>query len=334
LSDQQIKWILEGGGGTKGDPLLIFKDIFGVDVAKHLPIDASPQTINAFTKKLMRMKDRGGNWFDEVGFNPEEPVFAEGGLADILQVPRKRFFEGGGMTNEDLAAIDAHAATVENIVSPGGSQQDYEDRYNQMVQRHGGTPDRPPPTNQGDGGNNLNFKPTITYTNKGQIDKLGLSTNIKNLVASGRISLEDALEGNFRPDLDFNYAGNNFNIAGQKIGDVKTLQGNTSIGPVNVKGSYQDVDGNINKTIGATTNLKGVNLGVNYDFKGSPILGASYNTGNWSGNLDHTLGGGTNVGIGYNTDNTNYGISHGPDGTQLKFGIKYNKGGLAKILEV
>ena len=93
LSDQQIKWILEGGGGTKGDPLLIFKDIFGVDVAKHLPIDASPQTINAFTKKLMRMKDRGGNWFDEASFNPEEPVFAEGGLADILQVPRKRFVD-------------------------------------------------------------------------------------------------------------------------------------------------------------------------------------------------------------------------------------------------
>ena len=50
------------------------------------------------------------------------------------------FFEGGGMTNEDLAAIDAHAKTVENIVSPGGSQQDYENRYNQMVRSHGGTP--------------------------------------------------------------------------------------------------------------------------------------------------------------------------------------------------
>ena len=172
--------------------------------------------------------------------------------------------------------------------------------------------------------------------NTGQIDKLGFSTNIKNLIASGRISLEDALTGNFRPDIDFNYAGNNFNIAGQKRGDVKNLQANALIGPANIHGSVTNVDGNINKTIGATTNLRGVNLGVNYDFKGSPILGASYNKGNMSGNLDHTLGGGTNVGIGYNTDNTNYGISHGPDGTQLKFGVKYkyNKGGLAKILEV
>ena len=94
LSKQELKFLLEGGGGTKGDPLVLFNKYFGVDVAKHLPIDASPQTINAFTKKLMRMKDRGGNWFDEASFNPEEPVFAEGGLADILQVPRKGYGDG------------------------------------------------------------------------------------------------------------------------------------------------------------------------------------------------------------------------------------------------
>ena len=40
------------------------------------------------------MKDRRGNWFDEAGFDPEKPVFAEGGLADILQVPRKGYGDG------------------------------------------------------------------------------------------------------------------------------------------------------------------------------------------------------------------------------------------------
>ena len=212
---------------------------------------------------------------------PEDLRAAQGGRIGL--------FEGGGMTNEDLAAIDAHAATVENITQDRGDGSSYEDRYNQMVRSHGGTP-----TNQGGGGGN-NLRPTITYTeppswamgNMGQIDKFGFSTNIKNLIASGRISVEDALAGNFRPDIDINYAGNNFNITGQKRGDVKTLQGNAFIGPVNLQGSYQDVDGNINKNIGATTNLKGVNLGVNYDFKGSPILGASYNTGNFSGGLTY-----------------------------------------------
>ena len=94
LSKQELKFLLEGGGGTKGDPLVLFNKYFGEDVAKHLPLDASPQTINAFTRKLMRMKDRGGNWFDEAGFDPEKPVFAEGGLADILQVSRKGYGDG------------------------------------------------------------------------------------------------------------------------------------------------------------------------------------------------------------------------------------------------
>jgi hypothetical protein len=94
LSKQELKFLLEGGGGTKGDPLVLFNKYFGVDVAKHLPLEGDPKTINAFTKKLMRMKDRGGNWFDEASFNPEEPVFAEGGLANILQVPRKGYGDG------------------------------------------------------------------------------------------------------------------------------------------------------------------------------------------------------------------------------------------------
>jgi len=170
--------------------------------------------------------------------------------------------------------------------------------------------------------------------NMGQIDKFGFSTTIKNLVASGKVSVEDALAGNIRPDIDFNYAGNNFNIAGQKIGDVKNLQANAFIGPVNVKGSYQDVDGNINKNFNLGVNQGNWSGNLNYNPKRGTNVDIGYNKGNWSGNLDHTLGGGTNVGIGHNTDNTNYGISHGPDGTQLKFGIKYNKGGLAKILEV
>ncbi len=132
LSKQQIKWILEGGGGTKGDPLLIFKDIFGADVAKHLPLDASPQTINAFTRKLMRMKDRGGNWFDEVGFNPEEPVFAEGGLANILQV--RSGYSKGRLVKGALAILNRNKKNAEYMfkasdnVSPGYAHGDL--KYN------------------------------------------------------------------------------------------------------------------------------------------------------------------------------------------------------------
>ena len=89
-------------------------------------------------------------WANEPGIARDWTDKHGSGIAKALG-GRIGLFEGGGMTNEDLAAIEAHAATVENIVSPGGSQQDYEDRYNQMVQSHGGTPNRPPLTNQGGG---------------------------------------------------------------------------------------------------------------------------------------------------------------------------------------
>jgi len=44
------------------------------------------------------------------------------------------------ITNADLAAIDRHRKTVENIVQDRGDGSSYEDRYNQMVKSHGGTP--------------------------------------------------------------------------------------------------------------------------------------------------------------------------------------------------
>ena len=65
---------------------------------------------------------------------------AQGGR--VKDAPRRiGLFEGG---DTDWDAIDTHAANVENIVSPGGSQQDYEDRYNQMVKSHGGPPQQSP----------------------------------------------------------------------------------------------------------------------------------------------------------------------------------------------
>jgi len=75
----------------------------------------------------------GYAWEDEFDMGPDVT-----GEVDI----------GGGednhtesITNEDLAAIDRHRETVENIVSPGGSQKDYEDRYIEMVREHGGKPE-------------------------------------------------------------------------------------------------------------------------------------------------------------------------------------------------
>ena len=116
-------------------------DVYG-HLGKYTDIDKDILQLENIKKNLL-MKGRKPNASGGLAYMLGEPTYAEGGRIGL--------FEGGGMTNEDLAAMEAHAATVENIVSPGGSQQDYEDRYNQMVQSHGGTPNRPPPTNQGGG---------------------------------------------------------------------------------------------------------------------------------------------------------------------------------------
>ena len=70
------------------------------------------------------------DWTDKHGSRA-----AEGGRIGL--------FEGGEMSNQDWQdAMDYGRDKVENIVSPGGSQQDYENRYNQMVRSHGGTPEK------------------------------------------------------------------------------------------------------------------------------------------------------------------------------------------------
>jgi hypothetical protein len=96
------------------------------------------------------------------------------------------------------------------------------------------------------------------------------------------------MKGDIKPDIYAGISGDNFNIEGQKTKDMTGLYGNTSIGPVNVQGSYQDYDGDVNKTIGASyTFPNNVQVGANYDFQGNPTFGASYNTDNFSGGLTY-----------------------------------------------
>jgi hypothetical protein len=131
--------------------------------------------------------------------------------------------------------------------------------------------------------------PVQSFTgNFNQLDKLGLQARNKNLYAAGLLSIEDVMKGDIKPDIYAGISGDNFNIEGQKTKDMTGLYGNTSIGPVNVQGSYQDYDGDVNKTIGASyTFPNNVQVGANYDFQGNPTFGASYNTDNFSGGLTY-----------------------------------------------
>ncbi len=86
MSPQELKWLMEGGGGAAGNPLALFVKYFGNASARNLPSGGTPQVIDDFAKRLMRAKDTMGRRVDDPFFNPDDAVFAEGGLAKILEV--------------------------------------------------------------------------------------------------------------------------------------------------------------------------------------------------------------------------------------------------------
>jgi len=69
LSPQELKWVLEGGGGAKGDPIALIAKYFGPTVAKNIPSPGTPGVIQEFIKKIMRLKDRQGRGVEDPFFS-------------------------------------------------------------------------------------------------------------------------------------------------------------------------------------------------------------------------------------------------------------------------
>ncbi len=87
ISEKDYKYIMEGGGGALGDPLIIVKKYFGDTIAKRIPLDTRTEVIDAFVENVRFTKDRAGFPTDDPRFNPDDlPEFKNGGLAKILEV--------------------------------------------------------------------------------------------------------------------------------------------------------------------------------------------------------------------------------------------------------
>ena len=99
ISAQDMKYIMEGGGGVMGDPIVLVQKYFGPRIAEMVPSNASSEEMVIFTKRVMN------NVEDAKGFRPDEPEFdamtatfvdnladggragyAQGGLAKILEL--------------------------------------------------------------------------------------------------------------------------------------------------------------------------------------------------------------------------------------------------------
>ena len=100
MSAQDMKFIMEGGGGVMGDPIVLVQKYFGPRIAEMIPNGGTTEEIAIFTKRVMdNVEDAKGLKPDEPGFDnmtarfideftPPEggQPFAKGGLAKILEL--------------------------------------------------------------------------------------------------------------------------------------------------------------------------------------------------------------------------------------------------------
>ena len=100
MSAQDMKYVMEGGGGAMGDPLVLVQKYFGPRIAEMIPNGGTTEEIAIFTKRVMdNVEDAKGLKPDEPGFDnmtarfideftPPEggQPFANGGLAKILEL--------------------------------------------------------------------------------------------------------------------------------------------------------------------------------------------------------------------------------------------------------
>ena len=133
MSKQDLKWLLEGGGGAEGDPIAIFAKYFGPLSARQIPSSGTPEVIEEFAKQVIRRKDTFGRRIDDPFFNPEDIPFAHGGLAHVLQVPRSSYSKGK-LAKNVLSILNRNKKNAEYMfkasdnVSPGYTKGDM--KYN------------------------------------------------------------------------------------------------------------------------------------------------------------------------------------------------------------
>ena len=89
MEADDFRFMTEGGGGGFGDPLLIVQKYFGPKVASAITKLDSPNDIQIFAERLVRIKDGKGRsvtdrMFDPKTVNPEDFEFQDGGRVGFM----------------------------------------------------------------------------------------------------------------------------------------------------------------------------------------------------------------------------------------------------------
>jgi len=109
MSAQDMKYVMEGGGGVMGDPIVLVQKYFGPRIAEMVPTGGTAEEISIFTRRVMdNVEDAKGLRPDEPNFDPLTAKFvdnlADGGIAGLDTRQGLRF--GGKAAKNILSKID------------------------------------------------------------------------------------------------------------------------------------------------------------------------------------------------------------------------------------
>jgi hypothetical protein len=78
MSAQDMKFVMEGGGGAMGDPLVLVQKYFGPRIAEMIPNGGTTEEIAIFTKRVMdNVEDARGLKPDDAGFDNMTAKFVD-----------------------------------------------------------------------------------------------------------------------------------------------------------------------------------------------------------------------------------------------------------------
>ena len=133
IDPQDMKYIMEGGGGVEADPIVLIQKYFGPRVAELMPVGATTEEMAILTKRILenatdakglRPTDPGFDKFtfklqESVKPNPDDLPFAEGGRAE---------YRVGGIAKAILKKINKKKVkdAVDDIFETGDYKYDAE----------------------------------------------------------------------------------------------------------------------------------------------------------------------------------------------------------------
>ena len=127
MSAQDMKYIMEGGGGAMGDPLVLVQKYFGPRIAELIPNGGTTEEIAIFTKRVMN------NVEDAKGLKPDEPGFDNmtAKFVDQLADGGRAGFRFGGFTTLGSNSLDdAVRKRIEALMDEG---LDFGSAYKQVT---------------------------------------------------------------------------------------------------------------------------------------------------------------------------------------------------------